>query len=88
MMVARGQRDLADGSIASARQFFLRAATSGLARGALMLASTYDPSELVQLGALGVQPDVALARKWYEHARDLGAPEAEERLARLGASDR
>jgi len=24
------------------------------------------------------------ARKWYERARELGEPEAEERLARLG----
>ena len=32
----------------------------------------------------GVQPNLGEARKWYERARELGAPEAEERLARLG----
>jgi hypothetical protein len=31
-----------------------------------------------------VVPSPADARKWYERARELGAPEAEERLARLG----
>jgi glycosyltransferase involved in cell wall biosynthesis len=82
-MVARGERDLVDGNVASARQFFLRAATAGLARGALLLATTYDPRELERLGVLGVQPSLAEARKWYERAHELGAPEAQERLARL-----
>jgi len=31
-----------------------------------------------------VAPNLTEARKWYERARELGAPEAEERLARLG----
>jgi hypothetical protein len=31
----------------------------------------------------GVVPDRAEARKWYERARELGAPEAEERLAKF-----
>jgi hypothetical protein len=82
-MVARGERDLADGNVASARQFFLRAATAGLARGAFLLAATYDPRELARLGVLGVQPNLAVARKWYERAHELGAPEAAERLAGL-----
>jgi len=34
--------------------------------------------------ARGIQPNMDEARKWYERARELGAPEAEERLARLG----
>ena len=33
----------------------------------------------------GAIADPAQARKWYERARALGAPEAEERLARIGA---
>jgi len=82
-MVARGESDLADGNVALARQFFLRAATAGLARGALLLAATYDPRELARLGVLGLQPNPALARKWYERAQELGAPEAAERLASL-----
>jgi hypothetical protein len=82
-MVARGERDLADGNVALARQFFLRAATAGFARGALLLAATYDPQELARLGVVGLQPSPAEARKWYERALELGAPEAQERLARL-----
>jgi hypothetical protein len=31
----------------------------------------------------GIIPDLALARRWYERARDLGAPGADERIARL-----
>jgi hypothetical protein len=82
--VARGERELEQGQIAIARQFFLRAAQAGYGPGALLLAATYDPRELARWRAHGVQPNLAEARKWYERARELGAPEAEERLARLG----
>jgi TPR repeat protein len=82
--VVRGERELEQGQVAVARQFFLRAAQAGLARGALLLAATYDPRELARWRVQGVQPSLDEARKWYERARELGAPEAEERLARLG----
>jgi hypothetical protein len=83
--VARGEHEIEQGQIAVARNFFLRAAQAGLARGALLLAATYDPRELARWHVQGVQPNLKEARKWYERARELGAPEAEERLARLGA---
>ena len=83
-LIARGEREMEQGGVAVARQFFLRATQAGLARGALLLAATYDPRELARSGVQGVQPNIAEARKWYEKARELGAPEAEERLARLG----
>lgn len=82
-LIARGERDLEQGNIALARQFFLRAAQAGLARGALLLATTYDPRELARMRAVGVQPNLAEARKWYERALELGASEASERLATL-----
>jgi TPR repeat protein len=85
-MIARGERDLADGNVALARQFLLRAAKAGLPRGALLLAYTYDPRELARLRAISVQPDLAMARKWYERARDLGAPDVEDRIARLAGN--
>lgn len=85
-LVAQGERFLAQGNIALAREFFRRATDSGLAQAAIRLAATYDPAELDRLQAQGVVPDRAEARKWYERARELGAPEAEERLARLGGS--
>jgi hypothetical protein len=72
-LMAQGEKFLSQGNIAVARQYFQRAAT-------------YDPAELSRLQAQGVVPDRAEARKWYERARELGAPEAEERLARLGGS--
>jgi TPR repeat protein len=84
-MLARGERDLADGNVAIARQFFLHTANIGHARGAMLLATTYDPRELARLGVVGVQSNPVLARKWYERARELGAAEAGERLARLAA---
>jgi TPR repeat protein len=86
-MIARGERDLADGNIAVARQFLLRAAEAGLAHGALLLASTYDAYELARMGVRGVQANPSVARMWYERARELGASEAEALLLRLGGFD-
>jgi hypothetical protein len=87
-LVVSGDRHLEQGNIGAARQFFQRAAEAGLAAGALKMAATFDPSELDRLGVKvqGAIPDRAEARKWYERARSLGAPEAEERLARIGGS--
>jgi hypothetical protein len=81
--VARGEHSLAAGNVAVAREFFLRAADAGVARGALLLASTYDPYELVGLHVVGVQPNIALAERWYERAEALGEKLASERIARL-----
>jgi hypothetical protein len=85
-LVARGERDLQQGNIAQARQFFLRAAQTGLAQGALMLAATYDPRELARMRAVSVQPNIAEARKWYMRADELGAPDAAHKLATLGGN--
>jgi hypothetical protein len=85
-LVKKGDEQLAEGGIAQARLLYERAAEAGLALGAMALAATYDPVELQHLGALGLKPDHDAARKWYERARQLGAPEAEARLRRLGAN--
>lgn len=82
-LVAQGDRYLESGNIAIARQFFQRAADAGLALGALRLAATFDPNELERMGTQGVVASPADARRWYERARQLGAPEADERLAKL-----
>lgn len=82
-LVQRGQAEVENGNIAQARAFFTRAADIGLALGAMMLAATYDPAELARLRVQGVQPNPSEARKWYERARELGAPEASERLTAL-----
>jgi len=83
--LAQGEQYLARGSIQVARQYFQRAADAGLAAAALRLATTYDPAELQRLEVPGVVPDRNLARKWYERARELGAPGVEPLLARLRA---
>src|SRR5262245_25588823 len=83
-LVAQGERYLAQADVVSARLLFRRAAEAGFAMAAIKLGATYDPTELSRLGAQGVAADEAEARKWYERARALGAPEAEDRLVRLG----
>jgi hypothetical protein len=85
-VLRRGNEQLAQGNVAAARLYYQRAADAGLAQAALALASTYDPEELIRLHVIGMQPDRDLARRWYERARELGAPEAENRLKRLGAN--
>ena len=87
-LVVNGDRHLEQGNLSAARMFFQRAAEAGLALGAVKMAATYDPVELERLRVKvqGVAPDRAEARRWYERARALGAPEAEERLARIGGS--
>lgn len=84
MLLEKGKASFRDGNILHARQFYQRAAEKGLAEAALALAATYDPGELSRMKGLGgVIPDAALARKWYEKARQLGASEAAARLSGL-----
>ena len=60
----------------------------GCAAAAMRLAGTYDASELASLQVQGMEPDATEARRWYERARQLGAPDAEGRLSRLPPSAR
>ena len=87
-LIVSGDRHLEQGNVGAARMFYQRAAEAGLAAGALKMAATYDPAELerLQVKVQGAIPDRSEARKWYERARTLGAPEAEDRLARIGGS--
>jgi hypothetical protein len=83
-LVKQGDQYLAQGKIGGARLFYRQAANAGYALAAIRLGATYDPAELSRLHVEGISPDAAEARKWYERARELGAPEADERLAHLG----
>lgn len=85
-LLKRGQDELADANLSSARLFFERAADAGLAEAALALGATYEVAELQRLNIRGVQGDNKEARRWYERAAQLGAPEASQRLQRLGAN--
>jgi hypothetical protein len=79
-----GAELLAHGDIAAARTMFQRAAEAGEAAGAFALAETYDPVVLARLRLRGgITPDLALARTWYERARDLGSLEARDRISSL-----
>jgi hypothetical protein len=72
------------GEVTAARTMFQRVAEAGDAAGAFALAETYDPLVLGELRLRErILPDAALARTWYERARDLGSPEARDRISRL-----
>jgi TPR repeat protein len=74
-LLAAGQRYLAQGNVAAARAFFRRAAEAGVAAGATLLATTYDPVGLKRLNVVGLVGDRNEALRWYERARELGAPD-------------
>jgi hypothetical protein len=82
-LLDKGDENIRAGNVAVAQQFYQRAADRGLAEAAMALAATYDPAELARMKAIGVQPNPALARMWYEKARELGARGADARLGRL-----
>jgi hypothetical protein len=83
-LYAKGKELMGRGNIQPARMLFRRAAEAGHAESAFALAGTYDPHELAKIKVIGLQPDVAMARRWYTKARELGAEGAAERLTRLG----
>jgi hypothetical protein len=82
-LIMRGQNFIANRDLASARLVLQRAADAGSANAALALASTFDPLVIKSLGATGGEPDVALARKWYQKAIELGSTAASQQLAKL-----
>jgi hypothetical protein len=81
----RGDALIASGDLAAARLVLRRAADAGDARTAMTLAETYDPAILEKLGVHGVVPDLAMARGWYEKAKQFGATEATQRLELLAS---
>jgi hypothetical protein len=85
-LINRGTDSLKSGDLVSARLLLRRAAEAGSASAALMLGTTFDPLVIQQLGAIGVVPDVAQARQWYEKAAELGSEPASQRLAKLARS--
>lgn len=84
MFMGKANEHMETGNVNVARLFYKRAVDLGWSAGALALAATYDPVELQQMNTLGgIQPDVKLAQQWYAKALELGAAEAQQRLARL-----
>ena len=72
-LLKRGRELIAAGKIGEARLLLKSAADSGDATAAFTLATTYDPVELEKLQARDADPDSAMARAWYEKAKDLGS---------------
>jgi TPR repeat protein len=81
----KGDQELDNGNVSSARLFYEYAADAGLAEAAMALAATFDASELAKRNVRGIAPDAKEAQRWYERARELGAAEAQQRISRLGA---
>jgi hypothetical protein len=76
---------IASGDLAAARLVLRRAANAGDAHAAMTLAGTYDPVILEKLGVHGFVPDLAMARVWYEKAKQFGSAEAPQRLELLAS---
>jgi hypothetical protein len=82
-LIAHGQKMIDVGYLPGARGYFQRAAEAGSAEAAYALGTTYDPSFIRETGAQGIKGDVAVARAWYERARELGSQAAQEKLREL-----
>jgi hypothetical protein len=76
ILVKRGKGFIGNGDPVGARVMLRRAAESKNAEAALMLAATYDPVVLRELKVYGVAADIAMARTWYEKAKEFGSEEA------------
>jgi hypothetical protein len=91
-LIKVGREFIADGKIPIARLVLQRAASAGSAAAALELGGTYDPIILEELGVTAntemvestvILPATALARAWYQRAKDLGSVGAAGRLEKL-----
>ena len=83
--LARGRQLLEQGNVAGARNFLERAADGNSAEAALDMARTFDPAVLQAPGSrfVGVVPDPARARSWYQRAEKLGATGVAARIQQL-----
>ena len=82
-LIKLSQDFLKNRDFSSARLLLRRVAEAGNAAAALSLGETFDPLIIQRLGAIGVQPDAAKAREWYERAAQLGSDVASQHLAKL-----
>jgi TPR repeat protein len=84
-LLKRGDELIASRDLAAARLVLQRAAEAGDARAALTLAGTYDPIVLEKLAVHGFAPNIAMAREWYEKAKEFGSADARRRLEMLAS---
>jgi TPR repeat protein len=85
-LLKNGRELVAQGRFRFARLVLEQAAEAKNASAAFALGQTYDP--LMERSAVrpDAPPDLAIARVWYEKAKDLGSPEAAQRLSQLPAA--
>jgi TPR repeat protein len=85
-LLKRGQELVTQGRFRLARLVLEQAAEGKNASAAFALGQTYDP--LIERSAVrpDAPPDIAMARTWYEKAKDFGSPEAAQRLGQLPAA--
>ena len=85
-LLKRGQDLIADGKFRLARLVLEQAVEAGSAPAALALGRTYDPTQTERSRvSADAPPDIAMARAWYQKAKDLGSAEAARRLGQLPA---
>jgi hypothetical protein len=82
-LLKRGEELVAAGELGPARLALRRAAEAGDPNATFVLATTYDPILLRARKVIGVAPDVAMARAWYEKAKEFGSIDAPRRLELL-----
>jgi hypothetical protein len=82
-LVARADALFRTGDVSGARLLLERSMETGNARATFLLAETFDPHVLAQLGALGIRSDAAKARELYARALALGIKQAGERMQAL-----
>jgi hypothetical protein len=87
-LIKRGEDLASSGDLPAARLLLQRAAETHDARAAFVLATTYDPIVVKRLAPNSSSHDVALARSWYEKARDWGSREAPQKLEALASTQR
>jgi hypothetical protein len=83
VLISRANDFLKTGDFSAARIWLKRGAEYGSADAALMLGKTFDPLFLHETGAVGIEPDIAQCRHWYQKAMELGSEAAAQRLANL-----
>jgi hypothetical protein len=84
-LFARGQEAERAGDMSGARRLYAASADQGNATAARSLGRLYDPAYLKQTALGGIDPDPALARRWYERAVAMGDAQAAPLLQALAA---
>jgi TPR repeat protein len=85
-LLKHGRELVALGRFRFARLVLEQATESKNATAAFVLGQTYDPLMERSTVRPDAPPDLAMARIWYEKAKDLGSPEAAQRLSQLPAA--